>query len=462
MFGNIRPLLTLLVPLSMAGVPLLMAGCDSGHHDRNYAVPTGPLANIQFLHASPDAPRVAVLIDGQLAVPKLDYGQGTGEQSLSAESHTIAIQAQTPGTPTTVIGPTTLSLSANMDYVVVAEGPVASIGPVVFPHQLADVGPDVTQVQILHAAPEAPSVSVYVTAPGADLASSAPLGTVSFKGSLGPTQVSSGQYEIRVTAAGTVTPVLFDSGTITLPGGADLVIAAQQNTGPGSAPIFLSSVDALGNNSRILDVGTPSNLRVVHDSPDAPPVSVVTNGNTTTPLVPSLAYEAFTPYVSLTPGTFDIEVTPASNTAEVLINQTVELAAGAIHTVYAVGDLANIQPLITYDDDRRLATQAKLRIIHGAPSAGPVDIYLTAPGAMLASTPPTYGAVSFPADTGFVSYAAGSYELTVTAAGSKTPVIGPLSVSLSNKGIYTAVARDAAGGGAPYGLILLDDFAAAN
>ncbi len=63
-------------------------------------------------------------------------------------------------------------------------------------------------------------------------------------------------------------------------------------------------------------------------------------------------------------------------------------------------------------------------------------------------------------DTGFVSYAAGSYALTITPAGSKTPAIGPLTVELANAGIYTAVARDAAGGGSPLGLILLDDFAA--
>jgi hypothetical protein len=32
-------------------------------------------------------------------------------------------------------------------------------------------------------------------------------------------------------------------------------------------------------------------------------------------------------------------------------------------------------------------------------------------------------------------------------------------LSYANDGIYTAVARDAAGGGTPLGLILLDDFA---
>ena len=86
-------------------------------------------------------------------------------------------------------------------------------------------------------------------------------------------------------------------------------------------------------------------------------------------------------------------------------------------------------------------------------------LYLTPSGTTIANSAPTYPAMPFGADTGFNSYTAGTYALTVTAAGSKTPLIGPTTVTLANDGIYTAVVRDALGGGAPYGLILLDDFA---
>jgi len=439
----------------------LLAACDDDRHGYypGPLPPQGPQASLQIVHASPDAPPVNVLIDGTLAIKDLDYGQGTGEQQLSAGSHTLEVQALTPGTPTTVIGPTTVTLTANTDYVVAAEGPVASLSAQTFPHALASVGPTTTQVQVLHAAPNAPSVSVYVTAPGADLSSSTPFGTAAFEGAIGPAQIASGQYEIRVTAAGTTTPVLFDSGTVSLAGGSDLVISALQNEGPGTAPIFLSVVDAYGEDSRLYDVSTPASLRVIHDSPNAPAISVIANGNVTNPLVPSLAYEAFTPYASLAAGTLSIEITPASNTSDALITQSLVLEAGSVQSIYAVGDLANLQTYVTRDHDRRYATQAKLRVIHGSPSAGPVDVYLTAPGASIASLAPTYADLTFLADTDFVSYAAGTYTLTITPAGSKTAAIGPTSVTLANDGIYTAVARDAPGGGTPLGLILLDDFA---
>jgi hypothetical protein len=417
-------------------------------------------AQLEVFHASPDAPPVNVLLDGTVIYSDLGFGDGTGQIAVDpSQTHTLAVQALTPGAPTTVIGPLTESFAANTVYTIAAEGPVASLGPVVFSHAQTSIAAGAVRVQVLHAAPSAPSVSVYVTAPGASLASSAPLGSFAFQGSLGPTDIPAGQYEIRVTPAGAATPVLFDSGTITLQAGADLLLAAVQNTGLGNAPIEIASVDQNGRNRLLFDVSTPADVRVVHDIADGPAVSVYANGGMT-PVVASLAFPNFTGYLNETPGDYDFTVTPAGNAGDILLNPQLVLAAGSLQTIYAIGPLANANTLVTRDDDRRIATEAKLRILHGSPSAGLVDIYLTAVGANIASLAPTYADVRFGTDTGFQGVAAGSYSLIITAAGSKTPAIGPLTVTLQNSGIYTAVARDAAGGGAPLGLILLDDFAA--
>jgi hypothetical protein len=154
-----------------------------------------------------------------------------------------------------------------------------------------------------------------------------------------------------------------------------------------------------------------------------------------------------------------VQVTSAGNPGTVVINAPLTLNAGTQYSVYAVGTLATIAPLVTTDDRRRLATQAKVRIIHGSPTAGNVDIYLTAPGTGIATATPILTSVPFKADTGFLSVAAGSYDVTVTPTGTKTAAIGPATITVTNNGVYTAVARDNAGGGLPLGLILLDDFA---
>lgn len=444
--------------VAAAVAPLLLTACLDSSTSNPYG-PSGPTANLQVLHASPDAPAVNVLIDGQPALNDLDYAQGTGELWIAAGSHTVTIQAQTPSGPTTLVGPTSVDLQQGNDYVIVAEGPAASIGTVVFSHPLSVVAATATRVQVLHAAPNSPAVAVYLTAPAADLTTATPLGTgsVAFMGGIGPNDVPQGAYELRITPAGATAPVLFDSGTINLIGGTDLVVTALQNTGPGPSPLMLSVVDAYGNDSQLFDVATPANVRVVHDSPDAPPVSVIANGNVATPLVPTLAYEGSTAYLPLTPGFYTFNVTPAGSTSQVLAMQALTLYAGTEQTIYALGNLATMTAQVSWDDRRRVATAAKLRIIDGSPTAGLVDIYVTTTGANIASLTPTYAGVPFTGDTGFQGFAAGSYDVTVTPAGSKTAAIGPVNISIITTGIYTMVVRDAPGGGAPYGFILLDD-----
>jgi hypothetical protein len=122
--------------------------------------------------------------------------------------------------------------------------------------------------------------------------------------------------------------------------------------------------------------------------------------------------------------------------------------------------LATIEALILDDDPRRVATNAKLRIVHAAPNAGEVDLYLTEVGADIGAATPTLETVDFKANTGFLAVPAGDYDVTVTLAGTKTVAIGPATISISDGGVYTAVARDPLPGEASFGLIVLDDFVA--
>ena len=52
---------------------------------------------------------------------------------------------------------------------------------------------------------------------------------------------------------------------------------------------------------------------------------------------------------------------------------------------------------------------------------------------------------------------AGDYEVTVTPAGTKTAAIGPAPFTFANGDVFTVVARDEAGGGAPLNVIVTSD-----
>lgn len=439
---------------AVATAALVLSACSDSNSSSQPTVSTS--ATLGVIHASPDAPNVNVSVNGNSFTSDLAFGQASFSQ-VDTGTLTLAVEGIVPGGNATVIGPVDLPVSDGENLTIIASNAVANIAPIVIQETAPTIGGSDVRVRVVHGAPAAPMVDVFVTAPGADLALEPALGTFSFSDELGPVTVPAADYQIRVTVAGDPTAVVYDSGTIPLPGGADLIVVAIENTGTGAAPISLLVVDGTAA-TEILDTNTTAALRVVHASPDAPNVDVVAADNFAAPVVSNLAYTEESAQLDLPPGTVNAKVVPAGANAPVVIDADLTLEAGESYRVYAVDTLANIQPLVLTDDLRAVATEARLRVIHASPSAGPVDIYLVAPGTDISTVAPALENVPFLAESGYLSVAPGDYDVVATPTGDTLPAIGPATISLVAGGIYTAAARDEFGTGTPLGLILLDDF----
>ena len=413
-------------------------------------VPAVGQSKLQVLHASQDAPAVNVLVNGTETLSGVDYRQGSGALTLDAGSYEIQVDGLVPGGTATVIGPVTLDLAADTLYSIVAVNDVANIEPVVLEQSDSNVPAGMTRLRALHGASTAPAVDLFVTAPGDELSMATAVGTFAFGEDLGPVEVMAGDYRIRVTLPNDPDTVVFDSGTIALADGANLLVTAVANTATGTAPISLVVLDGTAS-SQVFDVATPAALQVVHGSPDAPAVDVIVNDQFGEPLVESLSFPNATGFVTVPPATYNVKVTPDDNPGVIAIDADPALAAGTAYTVIASGPLASIGALILADDRRPVATAAKVRIVHGSPSAGAVDIFVTEPGTDIADAVPAFAAVPFEASTGFVELAAGTYDVTVAPAGTTDAAIGPATITVAAGGIYTAIARDAAGGVHPRG-----------
>lgn len=199
---------------------------------------------------------------------------------------------------------------------------------------------------------------------------------------------------------------------------------------------------------------TTANVRVVHASPDAPNVDVLVDDAVVLTDVP---YQAVSSYVAVPAGTRNVKVN-ATGTATTVINADLALSAGASYTVMATGLVAAIQPLVLEDDlSNPAAGNAKVRLVHGAPSAPNVDIYVTAPGADIAMLSPTLVNVPFRGYSDYLEVPAGNYQVRVTVAGTKTVAIDSGTLSLMAGEIRTGLALDETGGGAPFGAIVLAD-----
>ncbi|KPP98067.1 DUF4397 domain-containing protein [Marinobacter sp. HL-58] len=443
---------------------IVLAGCFDGSSSSSPVT-----SQVRVIHASPDAPPVNILVNGEAAVESADFKEAA---LLTPEvgDYEIAVEGIIPGGNATVIGPADFSFEAGTRYNIVAIGPVNEISPLVFLEDEPDFssGSD-ARLLIGHLAPNAPNVDIYVTAAGEgnDLSAEDPLlPDVSYETvTEDPLIVPAGDYRIQVTATGDSDPV-FDSGDVTLPAGADLFIGAVQNTGAnfsadGASPISLIVVDG-AEVSEIYDANQGAGVRVVHASADAPNVDVLVDEALA---LEDIAFGDVSPeffldgYAALPAGETLLEVA-ATGTTDPVIETVEDLANGQGYSVLAVGLLDNIEGLVEADEVRSIATQASLRIIHASTQAGNVDVYLV-PGSQdgIGNSEPTLEDVPFKAVTDYLPVAEGTYNVYITPAGSGTPAITAEAVELSNGQIYTVVARDA--GMEPLdelGLILFDDF----
>ncbi len=447
---------------------------------------------LRALHASPDAPLVNILVDGDAALEGVDFNTGSGllpvgqgdnvtdngvDVNVQVEaitpdgSNPIAIDADLElpfGTETTVIATNTVASGLPLDAIVI-ENPAG-----------VPVTTGFARVQIVHAAPSAPPVDVFVTEPGADLSGSAPAATA-LTFSTDPAQsvtdqieVPADTYQVRITPTGTTT-VVYDV-EVELADGADLLIAATDNVFLGDSAVQLVILD--GTASAFLpDASTPAAAYAVHLSPDAPAVDILADVDATA----DDEALALAENVSFTEFCF-IDGIPA---AEPDTAYTLSVVANADNSVVALqfpfvankneGATAIVSGFLTTGDPaitaiplstnvRSVATEAQIRLTHGSPSTPNVDIYLLEAGTTFdpANTDADFADVPFGADTGILSIDASvNYDVYITAAGGDTAAIEVLNFDPEAGSVLDIIARDPATDGsegtAPLPLIVRYD-----
>ena len=170
-------------------------------------------------------------------------------------------------------------------------------------------------------------------------------------------------------------------------------------------------------------------IRVLHTSPDAPPVDVLLDSTTA---ISDLDYAESSGYASVATATYEVSVeaiTPAGN-AEVINVPALDVAEDSRTTVLAVGTVTEETPTdvvleaITVDDSAATpgASEVAIRVVHASPTAGSlgdVDIYVTAPGGAL-TNPITLG---FKGDADLSAVPAASYQVRITPNGNTTQVL---------------------------------------
>ena len=456
--------------VALIGAALAGCGGDSSHDDD---------ARLRAVHASPDAPRVDIVVNNK-KLAEASYSEATGFVSQSPGNATININVN--GSNPTV---TALSASAALErdkyYTVFAANNVAAIEALIVVDENNAPASGNAKVRVVHAAPNAPAVDVFVTAPTADLASAAVTPTLNFafKGvvpanGVKALEIPGGDYRIRVTPTGDKATVVYDSGTINVAAGSDLVIAAiKENSAASVAPISLLLLPKTGASAVLPDAR--AKVRVGHYSPNTPTVDVYLGApgsalTAATEVVANATFPVASDFLNVSPGSYRASVALDGTTNEA-IGLDANITNGLDVSVFAIGLLGGsgnqALRLNVYPDDLNApaAGKAKLRVLHLSPDAPAVDVVvLSAPGVIASRVVPN---LSFPnASATYLELDPGTYTVAVVPTGANAPVLptnAGVPITLAAGNIRTAAAigclatSGACAGGVAFSLTLLND-----
>ncbi len=168
-------------------------------------------------------------------------------------------------------------------------------------------------------------------------------------------------------------------------------------------------------------------VRAIHAVPDAPPVNIKFNGNAA---VTMLDYAENSGFATVDADTYDIAVEailPGDN-ADVITVDDAELAEDSLTTIFAVGtvddgDTQDLEALVVAEPaNTPAAGEVAIKVVHAAPVAGAVDIFVTTPGAALGGEVPIDADYKASADLP-TAVPVGNYQVRITEDGNSANVL---------------------------------------
>jgi hypothetical protein len=175
-----------LVMLSFVGIGAMGVGASQSESES---------AQVRIVHLSPDAPAVDVLIDGQVALEGVEFGNASEYLDVPAGERQITVRAAENDT---VVFEGNVTVEAGTDYTAAAIGEVSeeTFGPAIYVDDFETPDDGNASVRLIHASPDAPAVDVTVAGSGAVLYDNVTFGNASDYAT-----VPAGDYTLEVRPA---------------------------------------------------------------------------------------------------------------------------------------------------------------------------------------------------------------------------------------------------------------------
>ncbi len=404
---------------------------------------------LRGVHTVPDiagTPVDVYINDGKVAT--FDFFDATGYLPLPSGVDITAQVVPAGGDPGSAVISQTLTaatFSVGDEYSLVARGTASmtdttDLGATILTDDNTAPVSDTAKIRVAHFSPDAPAVDIFVNGVRSAITD------LAYDTTSGYVELDAGSYEFGVAPADG-DPIY--TTTVTLEAGT--VVTAWANgllNGTGLQAFKVTPT---------VDRDYNLQLRVLHASPNAPPVDVLVNG---TPAVTDLAFGSLTSYLPLTEGLYTIAIR-VSGTETIVLTTSLFVEGGKQLTVAAIGlveaqladtDTSFMLKVLEDDTTRPEGTKAKIRLVHLVPDAPAVDLRV--------GETVLFDDVAYPMVTEYIEVDAGVVEATVTNTDG-TQTFLEASVVLAPSSINTVYAiGQATPGGQPLRALVATDLAA--
>ena len=416
-------LLALTLALVLTGLALLAPSTIAQDAPSGITGVTDP--TVRIVHASPDAPSVSVLVDGQPAAQNVQFGAATEYVPLAPGDHQVQVVPAEGGDP---IIDQTVTLAGGTAYILSVTGPAAEVQLQTHEVPLNPIESGQALMRVIHAAPEVGNVDVAVAGTEEPL-----VGGVGYPDSSDYQTVAPGTYDFEVRGTDTGEVLTTVTGFNVEAGQAYDVVALGQ---PGTQTINLLPLATRVSApcSEVFGVGQQSDtcLRIVHAVPDAEAVDIYLGES---PVAQGLAYGSATEFVAAPSGEQQIRIVPAGGTADqALFDTTQNLERGLAYQITATGRAAEgIQaPISGVDLSLLPQNQARVRVVHASPDTDQVNVSVVSP----AGTQTTFEGIEFGNQSGYVAFDAGSYGFQLRLTADNTLLVETPGVQLEPGMMY--------------------------
>ncbi len=205
---------------------------------------------------------------------------------------------------------------------------------------------------------------------------------------------------------------------------------------------------ALGcGTDRIVDPPGTAQLRVVNASREGTPIDLRIGG---TLVLGGVGGSQSSDWATVPAGNAELVVSHVGTRTE-LARRSVVLNDGGRYTLLLSGSLSSLDPILASDTARIVApNKVKIRVVHAAPNAQPLDVYLTTSGADLAGAFKLIDPFNYRSDTtdfpGYVERDPGVWQVRFTARGTLNVLVDTGPLDLAEGSLVSVVLSESSGG----------------